>query len=102
MKKEIKKVVNNLANADLTFTTEDELEFCKKVLQAKEQECEKFENRADKLKNTLAKVNEKINRIIEIDGYGFNEALTKEIKSIQNLIRKAIFKTGENECQTKQ
>lgn len=102
MKKEIKKVVNNLANADLTFTTEDELEFCKKVLQAKEQECEKFENRADELKNVLAKVNKKINRIIEIDGYGFDEALTEEFESIKNLIRKAVFTTGENECQTKE
>lgn len=61
------------------------------------QECKKFESRADELKNTLAKVNEKINRIVEIDGNAFDEALTNEIESIQALIRKAIFKTGENE-----
>ena len=60
-------------------------------LQAKEQECEKFESRADELKNTLAKVNKKINRIVEIDGNAFDEALTNEIESIQNIIRKAIF-----------
>lgn len=50
----------------------------KKKLQAKEKEGEKFKNRADELKNVLAKVNKKINRIIEIDGYGFDEALTDE------------------------
>lgn len=55
---------------------------------------EKFESRADELKNTLAKVNEKINRIVEIDGNAFDEALINEIESIQNLIRKAIFETG--------
>lgn len=27
---------------------------------------------------------------------------TEKNESIQNFIRKAIFKTGENECQTKQ
>lgn len=73
-----------------------------KQLQAKEKECEKFKNRADELKNTLAKVNKKINRIIKIDGYGFDEALTEEFESIAYLIRKAVFTTGENECQTKQ
>lgn len=71
-------------------------------LQAKEQECEKFKNRADELMNTLAKVNKKIHRIIEIDGDGFDEALTEEFESIKNLIHKAVFTTGENECQTKQ
>lgn len=73
-----------------------------KQLQTKEQECEKFKNRVDELKNVLAKVNKKINRIIEIDGYGFDEALTEEFESIKNLIRKAVFTTGENECQTKE
>lgn len=73
-----------------------------KTYKVKEQECEKFESRADELKNTLAKVNEKINRIVEIDGNAFDEALTNEIESIQNFIRKAIFTTGGNECQTKQ
>lgn len=73
-----------------------------KQLQAKEQECEKFKNRADELMNTLAKVNKKIHRIIEIDGDGFDEALTEEFESIKNLIHKAVFTTGENECQTKQ
>lgn len=38
-----------------------------------------------------------IDRIVEIDGDVFDEALTNEIESIQNLIRKAIFETGENE-----
>lgn len=68
-----------------------------KKYQRKNQECEKVESRADELKNTLTKVNEKINRIVEIDGNAFDEALTNEIESIQNLIRKAIFETGENE-----
>ncbi len=39
--------------------------------QRKNQECERFESRADELKNTLVKVNEKINRIVEIDGETF-------------------------------
>lgn len=66
-----------------------------KKYKRKEQECEKFESRADELQNTLAKVSERISRIVEIDGNVFDEALANEIESIQNLIRKAIFEAGE-------
>lgn len=47
--------------------------------QRKNQECERFESRADELKNTLVKVNEKINRIVEIDGYS-EQIDTKSVK----------------------
>ena len=40
IKEEIKQVVTNLGN--IKFTVEDELEFCKKVLKRKEQECERL------------------------------------------------------------
>ena len=64
MKKEIEKVVNNLANADLTFTTEDELEFCKKVLQAKEQECDNLKDVTENQRKENAELLTKLGEMV--------------------------------------
>lgn len=64
MRKEIKKVINNLVNADLTFTTKDELEFCKKVLQAKKQECDILKDVTENQRKENAELLTKLGKMV--------------------------------------
>lgn len=79
IKQEIKEMVTKLANANLEFTIEDELEFAKvavknaeQKLRAKEQECKELKNEKIKLIETNFEQKCKIQKLID-------ENATKEV-----------------------
>lgn len=111
IKQEIKEMVTKLANANLEFTIEDELEFAKvavknaeQKLRAKEQECERlskyslgFAKKCQRLELDILHLKDENNRF-KRELQPFNDDYFKDLdtKTIAELAKKSIRLTTEN------